>query len=96
MDGVIWHKCGNKTVNAELVFLILSPSPRIAWGVLWKFQSLTLWFLFMRFCIKAAGLAAIPAGMWDIRWLCLLIVALLLLFGLCSTACISSAGGDNA
>lgn len=42
MDGVIWHKCGNKTVNAELVFLILSPSPCIAWGVLWKFLSHTL------------------------------------------------------
>lgn len=58
---------------------------------------LTLWFVLMLFCIKADRLAAIPAGMWDIRQLlCLLIVVLLLLFWPCSAACISSAGGHNA
>lgn len=58
---------------------------------------LTLWFVLMLCCRKADGLAAIPAGMWGVgQLLCLLIVALLLLFWPRSTACISSAGGDNA
>lgn len=34
---------------------------------------LTLWFLFILFRIKADRLASIPAGMWAIRWVFVLV-----------------------